>query len=119
MVFALRNNGNTSGCIVDFRFGNSRVVKPAYEVLLNELQKHFSSSKNLKSLELCYQRHKPEGFNNLPTITFHYKGTQANLVIKPKGSFEVGDKMASNKKHEYFCLAMLSDDKMTSIERHE
>ncbi|KAL6968445.1 hypothetical protein U1Q18_034248 [Sarracenia purpurea var. burkii] len=125
-VFGLRGNGNSGGCTIDSGMGYSRIVKPAYDVLLLELDNHFSRNNNLKrypanplELELCYEREKPEGFKNLPNITFHFRGARANLALKPEGSFEVIDKKSSKRSREYFCLAMLPDNKKTSIGAHQ
>ncbi|PSS06440.1 Aspartic proteinase [Actinidia chinensis var. chinensis] len=123
-VFAMR--GNSGGCTIDSGLGYSRIVKPAYDVLLNELEKHFSRHKNLSrylmnplGLGLCYKREKPDGFKNLPNITIHFKGNKADLVLSPEGSFEVVEKQNFSRKREYFCLAMVPGDEKSSIGAHQ
>ncbi|XP_057461142.1 aspartic proteinase CDR1-like [Actinidia eriantha] len=123
-VFAMR--GNSGGCTIDSGLGYSRIVKPAYDVLLNELEKHFSRYKNLSrylmnplGLGLCYEREKPDGFKNLPNITIHFKGNKADLVLSPEGSFEVVEKQNFGRKREYFCLAMVPGDEKSSIGAHQ
>ncbi|GFZ04630.1 hypothetical protein Acr_17g0002020 [Actinidia rufa] len=119
-VFAMR--GNSGGCTIDSGLGYSRIVKPAYDVLLNELEKHFSRYKNLSrylmnplGLGLCYEREKPDGLKNLPNITIHFKGNKADLVLSPEGSFEVVEKQNFSRKREYFCLAMVPGDEKSSL----
>ncbi|THG18373.1 hypothetical protein TEA_015448 [Camellia sinensis var. sinensis] len=104
-VFALRGNIGSGVCIIYSSLGYSRVAKHAYDVLLGELEKHYLKFKNLKrynsnplNLTMCYERDKEEEFKNLPIITFHFKGTQANMVVIPEGSFEVVDRYNSNRK---------------------
>ncbi|KAK4438086.1 hypothetical protein Salat_0142700 [Sesamum alatum] len=123
-VFALKidgANGPTGGCIIDSGTPYSRIVKPAYNKLKEGLENYFSMNKNLQrttgglGLELCYERRKPEGFKDLPDITFHLQGSKGGLVIKPEGVFEVAKKSKLPKSPEYFCLAMISSKRESII----
>ncbi|KAA8543153.1 hypothetical protein F0562_021352 [Nyssa sinensis] len=99
-VFGLKENGSRirEGCIIDSGTAYSRIIRPAYDIFQGELQKYFSNFKNMNrcsgglGLDLCYEREKAEGFNNLPTITFHFQGKNSDLVLMPEGSFEVVDR---------------------------
>ncbi|CAB4274398.1 unnamed protein product [Prunus armeniaca] len=53
-----------------------------------------------------------QGFNNLPTITFHLSG--ADLLLQPQAAFYV-DTSDEPSKREYFCLAMSSESDETVI----
>ena len=111
-VFSLRRDG-TGGCIIDTGTPFSWIVSPACAVLRKSLENYFSRLRNLKKyrgqrkLDLCYERKKAEGFNKLPTITFHLRN--GDLVNGAKGSFLVMDKIDSSKG-EYFCSAMVPND---------
>ncbi|KAL9168459.1 hypothetical protein ABFS82_04G016800 [Erythranthe guttata] len=108
--FQLRGDGS-GGCIIDSGTPFSRLVQPAYTVLIKALKRHFwnrrSSKLNLGGLELCYERRKNEGYKNLPSMTFHFKN--ADLVVRPESLFLVLDKIGS-VKGEYFCLAIIPSD---------
>ncbi|KAK4407056.1 Aspartic proteinase nepenthesin-2 [Sesamum angolense] len=110
------------------RFGTpySRIISPAFDILKLELEKYFSRFKNLKrtkadlGLDLCYEGIKPEGFNNLPDLTFHLGGSQADFVMKPEAVFEVVPRPSLPiKSREYFCLAMVKDKKMSILGSHQ
>ncbi|KAI7983897.1 hypothetical protein LOK49_LG15G02225 [Camellia lanceoleosa] len=86
--------------IVRFGIGTFNKKSPYKEYYLDmdtgELERHFLKFKNLKrynsnpsNLTMCYETNKAEEFKNLPIITFHFKGTRANMVVMPEGSFEV------------------------------
>ncbi|CAK9142568.1 unnamed protein product [Ilex paraguariensis] len=127
-VFALRRTGHRGGCIID-NSGTiyTRIIKPAYVILRRELEKHFSRFSNLRrfrgnsqlGVNFCYERQKPEGFENLPSITFHFKGLNADLVVQSEGCFEVVDKYHSPNNREYFCLAMAPSDVNSVIGAHQ
>ncbi|KAL7112645.1 hypothetical protein ACP275_04G015400 [Erythranthe tilingii] len=108
--FQLRGDGS-GGCIIDSGTPFSRLVQPAYTVLIKALKRHFwyrrSSKLNLGGLELCYERRKNEGYKNLPSMTFHFKN--ADLVVRPESLFLVLDKIGS-VRGEYFCLAIIPSD---------
>ncbi|CAK9181454.1 unnamed protein product, partial [Ilex paraguariensis] len=124
-VFALGRNGSTGGCIIDNGTTYSRLIRPAYEILKRELENHFSRFKNLsryrsqRGANLCYERKKPEGFQNLPSITFHFQGLNADLLVRPWGVFQVVDKYHSSTHREYFCLAMIPGDIKSVIGAHQ
>ncbi|KAI3449543.1 hypothetical protein Pfo_006208 [Paulownia fortunei] len=110
-VFAFKNNGK-SGCIIDSGTPYSRIITPAFDILKLELEKGFG-------LELCYQRSKPEGFNKLPDITFHLRGSQADFVMKAQAVFEVVGRFRPIRFREYFCLAMVRDNMASIIGSHQ
>ncbi|KAK6164763.1 hypothetical protein DH2020_001627 [Rehmannia glutinosa] len=114
-VFAFKNN-ERSGCMIDSGTHYSRIVTHAFDVLKLELEKYFSRFKGLKKikgnlgLEICYQRSKPDGFNNLPDITFHLQGSDADFVMKAEAAFEVVGRFIPIRLREYFCLAIIRDN---------
>ncbi|GFQ03319.1 aspartic proteinase nepenthesin-1 [Phtheirospermum japonicum] len=120
-VFAIKNNNSRSGCIFDTGTHYSRIITPAFQILKLELEKYFSRSKGLKKiqaglgLELCYERSKAEGFKNLPDITLHFQGSQADFVLKAEAAFEVVNQFRLIKIRECVCLAMMRDDEMSTI----
>ncbi|GER24776.1 eukaryotic aspartyl protease family protein [Striga asiatica] len=125
-VFAVKNSNSRTGCIFDSGTIYSRIVSPAFEILKQGLEKHFLQSKGLKrikrdlGLELCYERTKPEGFRNLPEITFHLKGSQADFVLKPEAAFEIFIRSSMFfETREFFCLAMLRDRERSTIGAHQ
>ncbi|KAK4418187.1 Aspartic proteinase nepenthesin-1 [Sesamum alatum] len=125
-VFEFKNNGSSGGCIIDTGTPYSRIITPAFDILKLELVKYFSRFKNLKrrigdlGLELCYERSKPEGFKNLPDLTFHLGGSQAaDFVMKPEAVFEVVRQSRPMKSREYFCLAMVKNTKMSILGSHQ
>ncbi|XP_011079736.2 aspartic proteinase nepenthesin-1-like [Sesamum indicum] len=125
-VFEFKNNGSSGGCIIDSGTPYSRIITPAFDILKLELEKYFSRFKNLKrikanlGLDLCYERIKPEGFNNLPDLTFHLGGSQADFVMKPEAVFEVVPPSSRPiKSREYFCLAMVKNKKMSILGSHQ
>ncbi|KAK6141326.1 hypothetical protein DH2020_024924 [Rehmannia glutinosa] len=123
-VFAFKND-DRSGCMIDSGLPYSRIITPAFDKLKLELEKYFSRFKGLKKikgnlgLELCYQRSKPEGFNNLPDITFHLQGSQADFVLKAAAAFEVVGRSLPIRFHEYFCLAMIRENEVSVIGAHQ
>ncbi|KAK6141316.1 hypothetical protein DH2020_024952 [Rehmannia glutinosa] len=123
-VFAFKSN-NRSGCMIDTGNPYSRIIAPAFDILKLELEKYFSRLKGLKKikgdlgLELCYERSKAEGFKNLPDITFHLQGSQADFVLKAESAFEVVSRFRLIGFREYFCLAMIRDKEMSIIGAHQ
>ncbi|KAH6793453.1 hypothetical protein C2S52_003930 [Perilla frutescens var. hirtella] len=119
--------GRKGGCIIDSGTPYSRIIQPAYLKLKQGLEDHFSNHNNLKKvtavslgLDLCYERLKPEGFKNLPEITFHFEGGKGDMIIRPEGGFEVFKKSIKFFKfQEYFCLAMLPSRVKTIIGAHQ
>ncbi|PQM39117.1 S-linalool synthase [Prunus yedoensis var. nudiflora] len=53
-----------------------------------------------------------QGFNNLPSITFHL--SVADLLLQPQAAFYV-DTSDEPSKHEYFCLAISSENDESHI----
>ncbi|KAA8543152.1 hypothetical protein F0562_021353 [Nyssa sinensis] len=107
----LRSDG-TGSCLIVSGTPFSRFIRPAYIVLTEALQKYFSRLRNLrryrgpKGLELCHEQKNPEGFKNLPAITFHLQN--ADLVA---GLMD----LINSTKGEYFCLAVSPSDVVTAI----
>lgn len=118
-------NGYKGGCIIDSGTPYSRIIEPAYLKLKEGLEDYFSKNKNLHrisgdlGLDLCYERRIPEGFKNLPEITFHFQGLKAGILIRPEGGFEVAKRFKSFKFREYFCLAMISSKLKSVIGAHQ
>ncbi|KAL7112641.1 hypothetical protein ACP275_04G015000 [Erythranthe tilingii] len=120
------NNGTLGGCIIDSGTPYSRIIAPAFDVLIFELEKYFMKFKDLKKmsgnlgLELCYQRmNNPEGFNKLPSVTFHFRGSQSGFVMKAEAVFEVVERFRPLRFREYFCLAMVRSDTMSIVGSHQ
>ncbi|KAL7152019.1 hypothetical protein ABFS83_04G069700 [Erythranthe nasuta] len=119
-VFAFKNN-TRFGCMIDTVTPYSRIVSPAFDVLKLALEKYFSKFKGLKKikgesgLELCYERSKPEKYKNLPDVTFHLWGMEADFVMKAEAVFEVVGRSIPMRVREYFCLAMIRDSKVSVI----
>lgn len=117
--------GRTGGCIIDSGTPYSRIISPAYLKLRQGLEEHFSRDKNLKmtggiaGLGLCYDRATPQGFKNLPEITFHFEGPKGDMIIRPEGGFEVGKRFKLFKFREYFCLAMMPSTIKSIIGSHQ
>ncbi|GFQ03318.1 aspartic proteinase nepenthesin-2 [Phtheirospermum japonicum] len=124
-VFAFKNNGSVSGCIIDTGTSYSRIITPAFQILKLELEKYFSRLKGLKKiksdlgLELCYDRSRAEGFKNLPNITFHLQGSNADLVMKAEAVFEIVRGRRRGGFREYICLAMVRNDEVSIIGTHQ
>ncbi|KAK6141325.1 hypothetical protein DH2020_024923 [Rehmannia glutinosa] len=115
--FRLKNDGS-GGCIIDSGTPFSRLIRPAYVALEKALKSYFWGRRNLKpfkgpkGFELCYERKRPKGYKDLPSMTFHFKN--ANLVVRPEALFLVMDKISS-VKGEYFCLAILPSDAISVL----
>ncbi|KAL3632970.1 hypothetical protein CASFOL_025954 [Castilleja foliolosa] len=102
-------------CMMDTGTAYSRIKTPAFQILKLELQKYFSRFEGLNEinndddpgLELCYSyRRKAKKFKNLPSITFHLKGSRADFVLKAEAAFvEIG-----TRSYHDFCLAMTRYD---------
>lgn len=107
-------DGGNGGCTIDTGTPYSHIIEPAYLKLRQGLEDYFSKDKNSNKtrgsafgLDLCYVRGKPEGFKNLPEITFHFEGSKADMVIRGEGGFEVMKRFKVYRYVEYFCLAMM------------
>lgn len=117
--------GRKGGCIIDSGTPYSRIISPAYLKLRQGLEEHFSRDKNLKmtggieGLGLCYDQATPQGFKNLPDITFHFEGSKSDMIIRPEGGFEVGKRFKLFKFREYFCLAMMPSTIKSVIGSHQ
>ncbi|EYU22397.1 hypothetical protein MIMGU_mgv1a022900mg, partial [Erythranthe guttata] len=115
-------NGNLGGCTIDSGTPFSRIVGPAFDILKTELEKYFSRFRNLKKikgnldLDLCYERSKPEKYNNLPEVTFHLRG--ADFVMKAEAVFHVVGRSITRLR-EYFCLAMVPHSTDSTIGSHQ
>ncbi|GER24777.1 eukaryotic aspartyl protease family protein [Striga asiatica] len=124
-VFLSNSNNFTGGCIIDTGTPYSRIIMPAFKILVKALENYFSSKRGLKrlgrnlGLELCYERNGPGGLDGLlPEITFHLKGTKADFVVGPEAGFEIVGQRRTGAR-QYFCLAMVRDDGMTLIGTHQ
>ncbi|KAI5340530.1 hypothetical protein L3X38_019804 [Prunus dulcis] len=84
----LQANFNSSSC-------KSRLSKGLY------IHDGTSKSRHIHGMAQVSQ-----GFNNLPTITFHLSG--ADLLLQPQAAFYV-DISDEPSKREYFCQAMSSE----------
>ncbi|EYU46724.1 hypothetical protein ABFS82_04G015100 [Erythranthe guttata] len=121
-VFDFKSNGNLGGCTIDSGTPFSRIVGPAFDILKTELEKYFSRFRNLKKikgnldLDLCYERSKPEKYNNLPEVTFHLRG--ADFVMKAEAVFQVVGRSITRLR-EYFCLAMVPHSTDSTIGSHQ
>ncbi|KAL3655326.1 hypothetical protein CASFOL_001112 [Castilleja foliolosa] len=122
LVFTFNNKDSKSDWIIDSATIYSRIITPAFRILKLELKKYFSRFKGLKKfkpadnlgLELCYRTSKAEGFKNLPDITFHLQGSQADFILKAEAGFEV-----VTRPRKYFCLAMVRDNAKSFIGAHQ
>ncbi|KAG8389431.1 hypothetical protein BUALT_Bualt02G0228800 [Buddleja alternifolia] len=120
-------NYSGGGCITDSGSTYSSIIQPAFDVLKLEMEKYFSGYKNLKKLiksdlgfDLCYERNKPEGLRNLPDVTFHLRGSQADFVMKAEAVFEVVRRRIFHVwSREYFCLAMFRNRRISIIGTHQ
>ncbi|KZV43071.1 hypothetical protein F511_04463 [Dorcoceras hygrometricum] len=78
-VFQEMHRGQVVPSTIDAGIMYSKVVYPAFNVLQTHLENYFSGFSNLRKIEdglgfeLCYERTKPEGYNNLPDVTFHMR----------------------------------------------
>ncbi|CAA0828159.1 Unknown protein [Striga hermonthica] len=124
-VFLFDGNNFTGGCIIDTGTPYSRIITPAFKILVKALENYFSSKRGLKrlgrnlGLELCYERKGPGGIDGLlPEITFHLKGTKADFVVGPEAGFDIVGRRRTGAR-QYFCLAMVRDDGMTLIGTHQ
>lgn len=115
--FVLRSN-RSGGCIIDSGCSVTHLIRPAFNALVSNLEEHFSGSSNLNRsdvaqgvFDLCYLGMVPEGYNSFPNMTFHLRNN-ADLEIGPRQMFYVG-KLENGM--EYFCLAILGDDDITSL----
>ncbi|KAG8389432.1 hypothetical protein BUALT_Bualt02G0228900 [Buddleja alternifolia] len=125
-VFALKDNDSSGGCTIDSGVAYSRIIGPAFDTLKLEMQKYFSRFKSLKEvkgklgLDLCYERSKPERFDNLPYVTFHFRGYGANFYMEPEAVFEVVRRQIFPvRTREYFCLAMVRSSTSSIIGSHQ
>ncbi|XP_047326244.1 aspartic proteinase nepenthesin-2-like [Impatiens glandulifera] len=129
-LFRLKNNGvggGGGGCIINLKEPLSLIIQPAYEALKYVVIQYFSKIPELLRVDklelpfpfdrdqLCYRNnsHKPFDHIKFPTITFHFSGEQANLVLNKETiftSFRLRPFL-----HMYFCLAMLPNPSTTII----
>ncbi|XP_047326245.1 aspartic proteinase nepenthesin-2-like [Impatiens glandulifera] len=127
-LFRLNNNsGGGGGCIINLKEPLSLIIQPAYEALKYAVIQYFSKIPELFRVDklelpfpfdrdqLCYRNnsHKPFDHIKFPTITFHFNGKQANLVLNKETiftSFRLRPFL-----HMYFCLAMLPNPSTTII----
>ncbi|CAB4274397.1 unnamed protein product [Prunus armeniaca] len=93
--YVQRTSGRV-GTIIDTETAYTFLVRPAYEMLERALVNYFSRMASVfqihrqRFFNLCYQRTTTRGgFNNLPTITFHF--SNADLAVQPQGAFYLGD----------------------------
>ncbi|KAE8009591.1 hypothetical protein FH972_006019 [Carpinus fangiana] len=88
-------------CIIDFGTTFTTIVKPAYDVVIRTFMQYFSGLPNMtrsrlfeEFFEFCYERSVPEGFRDLPGMTFHLR--KADLEVRPEGTcFFGGDHFTS------------------------
>ncbi|KAL7153941.1 hypothetical protein ABFS83_04G201300 [Erythranthe nasuta] len=115
-VFRFEGGGGGGGVIVNSGVRLGQLAKPAYDVLIKELDSHF--------LKLNYKKGScmdhPENFKPrvsyrkkvkshvIPTVTFHFKGS-ADLVLKNDALF------TSFVLQTELCLGIYPDDKLTVI----
>ncbi|KAH0984268.1 hypothetical protein GBA52_011445 [Prunus armeniaca] len=92
----VRRRSGRGGTIIDTETAYTFLVRPAYEMLERALVNYFSRMASVfrihrqRFFNLCYQRTTTRGgFNNLPTITFHF--SNADLAVQPQGAFYLGD----------------------------
>lgn len=118
-------HGRNGGCIIDTGTPYLQIIEPAYLKLRQGLENYFSKDKNFNKtsasfgLDLCYVRIKPEGFKNLPVITFTFEGSRADMVIRAEGGFEVVKSLKFFKYVEYVCLAMMPTKMKSIIGAHQ
>lgn len=94
---------SSNGLVVDSGTPYSRLVSPAFGILIQGLEKHFSKSTNFKRVkdegfELCYESLNADF--NLPSLTLHFRGSNADFVIK-------GEAVFIKVTGSIFCLAMM------------
>jgi hypothetical protein len=115
-LFALQFDGS-AGCVIDSGSSFTRIIRPAYDEVKRTLLVYFSGLRKMTrsrlfegDFELCYERSVPEGFRDLPSMTFHLRN--AELEVGPEGTFFVKQ---LNNGNEVFCLAIIGDDHYTSL----
>ncbi|CAL0314743.1 unnamed protein product [Lupinus luteus] len=79
------------GIVFDSGTIMSYLSKGAYDIVVSQLDKHFSKykgefKKEIDSKFLIYSRIKGKGYNNIPGVTFYFKGG-AKLDVNPEGTF--------------------------------
>jgi hypothetical protein len=115
-LFLLQFDGS-GGCIIDSGTTFTSIIRPAFDVVIRTFLLYFSSLPNMTRsrlfegfFDLCYERSVPEGFRDLPGMTFHL--SNADLEVRPEGAFFV---KPLNSGKEVFCLAIVADDHYTSL----
>ncbi|XP_047320354.1 aspartic proteinase CDR1-like [Impatiens glandulifera] len=127
-LFLVKNKGGGGGCIINFKVPVSHIIQPAYEKLKYAVIQYFSKIPGIFRVnkltlpfpfeqdQLCYSSNNfltPFDKIKFPTITFHFSGKQANLVLSEEtafSSFRIGPMIDM-----YFCLALVPDPSTTII----
>lgn len=100
-----------TGVVIDSGSTYSLIVQPAYQILEEAMIRHLTLTipgltriHMTDFFNLCFWRPRSEiaqGFNGLPSLTFHFRGG-VEMVVQPEGVFYVdGD------RRNVFCMALI------------
>ncbi|CAM8916573.1 unnamed protein product [Rhodiola kirilowii] len=119
--YFLKRGPDEGGCIFDTASTATRVSpSSAYQMVKRAVETHiarFVTSLEMVSgmfgYDLCYRASKPfRQHSNLPSITFHFEGNNADLVLKPETAFI---NYSHHIRYNYICLEMVPEERMTVI----